>query len=126
ELDDLLVDESVLVDLDRVDALVPALVAVLGDGPLERLVQLDDPAAQNVREPDQQRQPNAATRDLVDQLFQIDAGAVRSGRVRLDVARFVNGEVAVPPVLDAVGFGGVADVPLAGDTRCTAHGAYVE
>ena len=32
ELDDLLDDVAVLVDLDRVDAAVLALVAVLGDG----------------------------------------------------------------------------------------------
>ena len=44
ELDDLLDHVAVLVDLDRVDALVLALVAVLGDGAPEGLVQLDDAA----------------------------------------------------------------------------------
>ncbi len=69
ELDDLLDHEPVLVDLDRVDALVGALVAVLGDGAPERLVQLDDPAAQNIRKPDEQRQADSAAGHLVDQFL---------------------------------------------------------
>ena len=73
ELDDLLDDVAVLVDLDRVDALVLALVAVLGDGAPEGLVQLDDAALEHVGEADQQRQADAAARDLVDQLLEIDA-----------------------------------------------------
>ena len=113
ELDDLLDHVAVLVDLDRVDALVVALVAVLGDGAAERLVQLDDAALEDVGEADQQRQPDAAAGDLVDQLLEVDVSRVGARGVRHDVARLVDGEVALAPGLDPVGLGGVRDGPLA-------------
>ncbi len=126
ELDDLLDHVAVLVDLDRVDALVLPLVAVLGDGAPEGLVELDDAALEHVREADEQRQPDPAARDLVDQLLEVDLGAVGTGRVGLGVAGVVDREVVVAPVLDPVDLGGVGDRPLARDPRCAAHARYVE
>ena len=78
ELDDLLHHVAVLVDLDRVDAAVVALVAELGDGPPEGLVQLDHPALEDVGEADEQRQADATARDLVDQLLEVDVSRLRA------------------------------------------------
>src|SRR5436853_360146 len=81
ELHDLLDDIAVLVHLDRVDALVCALVAVFGDGAPERLVELDDAAFEHVGEANEQRQADPAARDLVDQVLEIDARTFDAGRV---------------------------------------------
>ena len=121
ELDDLLDDVAVLVDLDRVDALVLALVAVLGDGAAEGLVQLDDAALEHVREADQQRQADAAPRHLVDQLLEVDLAVLDAAGVRLDVPGVVDGEVVVTPSLDAVDLRRVGDCPLLGDPSGAAH-----
>ena len=126
ELDDLLDDVAVLVDLDGVDALVLALVPVLGDGAPEGLVELDDAALEDVGEADEQRQPDAAAGDLVDELLEVDLAVLGAGGVRLDVPCLVDREVVVAPVLDAVNLGRVGHVPLARDARRAAHGRYVE
>ncbi len=122
ELRDLLDHVAVLVDLDGVDATVVAFVAVLGHGAPEGLVQIHDPALQDVGEADEQRQPYPATHHLVDQLLEIDAACLWSLRVADYVAGVVDGEVPVRPVLDAVGFGGIGDVPLPRQTVRRAHG----
>ena len=59
-LDQLLDHVALLVDLDRVDAAVAALVVVLGDGLLEGAGELLDAGAQDVGEADQERQVQAA------------------------------------------------------------------
>ena len=121
ELDDLLDDVAVLVDLDRVDAAVLALVAVLGDGVLEGLVQLDDAAAQDVGEADEQRQADSAPRDLVDQLLEVDGWPLEAGRMRLHVAGFGHREVVVAPVFDPIDLGGIRDCPLSRNAASSAH-----
>ena len=52
--DQLLDDVALLVDLDRVDAAVAALVLVLRDGLLEGAAELLDPGLQDVGEADQE------------------------------------------------------------------------
>ncbi len=121
ELDDLLDDVAVLVDLDRVDALVLALVAVLGDGAAEGFVQLDDAALEDVGEADQQRQADAAPRHLVDELLEVDLAVLDAAGVGLDVPRVVDGEVVVTPRLDAIGLRRIGDRPLRGDPSRAAH-----
>ena len=121
ELDDLLDDVAVLVDLDRVDALELALVAVLGDRALERLVQLDDAALEHVGETDQQRQADPAARDLVDQLLEIDGRPLEARRMRLDVSGLGDGEIVVAPVLDPVDLGRVRDRPLSRNADSSTH-----
>ena len=63
---------ALLVDLDRIDAAVAALVAVLGDGVLKRLVHLAQAVLQNFAEADQDRQRDAAKLEIVDQFLQVD------------------------------------------------------
>ncbi len=121
ELADLLDHVAVLVDLDRVDALELALVAVLGDGGLERLVQLDDPALEHVGEPDQQRQTDSAAGDLVDQLLEIDRRAVGARRMRDRITRLGDRKIVMAPVFGAIDLGGVRDRPLTRNADSSAH-----
>ena len=58
-----------LVDLDRIDAAVIALVAVLGNRVLKRLMQLAQPVLQDLAETDQQRQRDAAELEIVHQFL---------------------------------------------------------
>ncbi len=75
ELVDLFDDLPLLVDLDGVDAAVPALVLVLGDGGVEGGVNVAKAVLQDVREPNQHRQADAAELEPVDQLLQVDCPA---------------------------------------------------
>ncbi len=72
EVEDFLDDLPLLVDLDRVDAAVAALVLVLGDGGLEGAVNLAQPMLQDVGEPDEHRKADAAELQPVDELLQVD------------------------------------------------------
>jgi hypothetical protein len=137
ELDDLLDDGAVLVDLDRIDAAVLAGVAVLADRGVERAAQQLDPRAQDVAEPEQDRQLDAARDQLVDQLLHIDrarrgdrhhvgrrgghggsrrracAGVHRRPRRDDQVALFVDAEVAASPARDVVRVVRVGEAPPA-------------
>ena len=77
EIEDLLDDLPLLVDLDRIDAAVSALVLVLRDGPLEGGVNLAEAVAKDVGEPDKHRQADAAQLKPIDQLLEVDG----TGRV---------------------------------------------
>ena len=61
-----------LVHLDRIDAEVLAVVRVLRDRRLERVVDVAEPLPQDVAEADQDRQLDAAQLQVVDQLLQVD------------------------------------------------------
>ena len=61
-----------LVDFDRIDAAVVALVVVLGDAPAKGCVNLAQPVLEDAGEADQDRQIDAAQLQSVDELFQID------------------------------------------------------
>ena len=109
EVEHLLDDLPLLVDLDRVDAAVAALVLVLGDRRLEGVVDLADPVAEDVGEADQDRQLDAAELQVVDQLLQVDGAGRILRRVDEHVARRGDGEVALAPAVDLVELGGVGD-----------------
>ena len=110
-LDQLLDDVALLVDLDRVDAAVGALVVVLGDRLLERAAELLDARAQDVGEADQEREVEAAAAQVVDQLLEVDAGRARpAGVTSMWPASLMREEVATPAV-DVVELEGVLDRP---------------
>ena len=77
EVEDLLDDLALLVDLDRVDAAVAALVVVLLDGLAKGVVELADAVAEDVGEAEQDRQLDAAGLQLVDEFLQIDGASGR-------------------------------------------------
>ena len=111
ELEHFLDDLPLLVDLDRVDADVAALVLVLGDGRLEGVVDVLQPVLEDVAEADERRQVDAAALQVVDQLLEVD-GPVRVLRgMHLDVAVLADREVALAPALDFVQLGGVGGRP---------------
>ena len=101
-----------LVHLDRVNAAILALVVELPNGVLKGLVDLADAMAQNIGEPNQDGQLNAAGLELVYQPLQVD-GLLRVlvGMDR-DVAELVDAKIALAPVLDAVGIDGILNLPL--------------
>src|SRR3954463_14326458 len=79
--DDFFDDRAVLVDLDRVDAAVLAAVAVLADRARERAAEQLDARAEDVGEPQQDRQLDAATAELVDQLLHVDRAVTLTTRL---------------------------------------------
>ena len=76
-LDQLLDHVALLVDLDRVDAAVAALVVVLRDRLLEGAEQLLDARPQDVGEADQDRQVEPAAAQVVDELLEVDRAPSR-------------------------------------------------
>ena len=112
EVHHLLHDLALLVHLDRVDADVAALVLVLGDGVLERRVDLADAVLEDVGEADEDRGAQAAQLEPVDQLLQIDRPGGVTGRVHLHVPGLVHREVALAPARHLVELGGVGRRPL--------------
>ena len=83
EVEHLLDDLPLLVDLDRVDAAVAALVLVLGDGGLKGGVDLAEPMLEDVGEADEDRQADAAELQAIDQLLQVDGARRILGRMDL-------------------------------------------
>ena len=79
EVQHLLDDLPLLVDLDRIDAEVLAFVLVLGDGRLERARDVGEPLPQDVAKPDEDRQPDAAQLQVIDELLQVDRTDQGSG-----------------------------------------------
>ena len=127
EVEDLLDDLPLLVDLDRIDAEVLALVLVLRDGRLKRAVNVGEPLPEDVAKPDQDRQADAAQLQVIDELLQVDRALGILGGVDADVAVRADGEVALAPALDfvelrRVGHGPrIALTPCACYTPCDAH-----
>ena len=105
---------ALLVHLDRVNAAVAALVAVLGDGVLERLVHLAQAVLQDLAEADQDGQGDAAQLQIVRQLLQIDAALRIFGGVHPHVPVLADGEVALAPSGDVVQLGSVGGGPAVG------------
>ena len=75
EVEHLFDDLPLLIDLDRIDAAVAALVLVLGDGAVKRRVDLAEAVLEDVGEADQHRQADAAQLQPIDQLLQIDGAS---------------------------------------------------
>ncbi len=114
ELEDLRDHLPLLVDLDRVRAAIAALVAVLGDGVLERLVNLLQAVFQDLSEADQDGQRDAAQHQVVDQFLQVDGPFRLLGRVDQQVAPLAHREVGLSPPRDVIKFGCVGHGPAVG------------
>jgi len=85
----------VLVDLDRVDAAVAALEAVLGGRAREAAEQVLDAILEDAVEVDGDGEGDAAAAQVVDQLLQVDRRlALLGAGPDLDVAALVDAEVA--------------------------------
>ncbi|MCY1401181.1 hypothetical protein D9M71_162930 [compost metagenome] len=126
--DDAFHHRFLLVDLDRVQRGVAALVFQARDVGVEGAGQLAHAVLQDVREAHQQRQRQPRFAQLADQRVKIDRLAVHALRTRLDVAGVVDREIAGAPVANAVdaaavGHGPVAAVvfagPSGGHARCS-------
>jgi hypothetical protein len=102
-----------LVDLDRVDAAVAGLVAVVADRVLEAADQRTDAAIENVGKAHQERQTQTAPLQIQHQLVHVDARATTAERCRFDVPQAVDTEVTAGPPGDVVQLGGILDGPLA-------------
>src|SRR6185312_13990597 len=120
-LRDLLDDVAVLIDLDRVHALVRALVAVLGHGATERFVELDDAVLEDVVEADEQRQVDAAAPHFVDELLHVDRRRRRSVGRDADVARVVDRKVTAAPRAHRIHLGRVGHSPAARNPKSRCH-----
>ena len=114
EIEHFLDDLPLLVDLDRVDAAIGALVLVLRDRRLEGRMNFAEPVPQDVGEPDEHRKADAAELQPIDQLLEVDGLRRILGRMDLHVTRGVHREVAVPPARHLVELAGVVDAPRSG------------
>ena len=110
-LDQLLDHVALLVDLDRVDAAVAALVVVLGDGLLEGAAELLHAGAQDVGEADQEGKVEAAGAEVVDELLEVDGRRAGPAGGDLDVAGLVDAEEVLAPTVDVVKLDRVLDRP---------------
>ena len=114
ELENLLDHLPLLVHLDRINAAVSALVAVLGDRILERLVQFAQTMLQDFGEADQDRQRNAAQLQFFDQLAQIDGSRGFLGRMHPQMPVRADGKIALAPTGDVVQLAGICNGPSFG------------
>ena len=111
EVEHLFDDVPLLVDLDRVDAAVVALVVVLGDGRLEGLVDLAEAMLEDVGEAEQDRQVDAAQVPGSTSSFRSIERAGSFVGVDADVPVVVDREVALAPAGDVVQVAGVLRGP---------------
>ena len=103
---------ALLVDLDRIDAAIVALIVVFADGLAKGVVNLADAVAQDVGEADEDRQLDAACLELVDEFFEIDGLVGAFVGLNGDVAGFIDAEVSLAPQANVVGVDRVLDLPL--------------
>ena len=101
-----------LVDFDREDAAIDILVGVIRDRLLKRLVDQADAVAQQVAEPQQQRQAHAAVVQAVNDVREIDADRA-GGIFQVDGREAVvrNRKVTLAPSADPIQFGAFYTVP---------------
>ena len=112
EAQDLLDYLPLLVHLDRIHAGVAAGIRVLRDGSLKRVVDVTEPMPEDVAEPDEHRQIDAACLQVVGELLQVDRLRRVLRRMHEDVPRVAHGEVPLPPPGDLVQLLGVDRTPL--------------
>ena len=91
-----------LVHLHRKHAAIPALVAGLGDGTAERLIDGLDAMPQNILEADQQRKFQPARLGLLDYVRDVHRRARVLQRLGDDVAGVVDVKILRAPALDVV------------------------
>src|SRR5439155_1040832 len=112
EVEDFLDDVALLVDLDRVDAAVSALVVELVDGALEGGVDLADAVTEDVGEAEENGKLDAARLQLIDEFFEVDGLVGPLVRMHRDVAGLADGEVSLAPLPNAIGFRRIGNLPF--------------
>ena len=110
-LADFLDHAALLVDLDRVDRVVLALVAVLLDRGVEGLVEVLEPAMEQIAEVQQHRRAQATLAQALHDLEEIDLTARRARRAHEHGAGLGHLEEALAPTTEVVDIGGVVDGP---------------
>ena len=116
--DDVLHHRFLLVDLDRIQRGIAALVFEALDVRVEGAGELAHAVLQNIREAHQQRQAQARLAQLADQLVEIDGRRVGTLRTHFDIAAIVDGEITRTPVADAVYAAAVGHGPVAAIVLC--------
>ena len=111
EVEDLFDDVTLLVHLDGINADVIAGVFVLGDGGLEGLVDVLQAVPQDVAEPHERRQADAAQLQVIDELLQIDRPIGLFRRMDLDVSVLADRKIPLSPAGDLIDLGGVNGGP---------------
>ena len=111
--DDVFHHRFLLVDLDRVQRGVLALVLQARDIGIERTGQLAYAVLQNVGEAHQQGQRQAALAQFVNLLVQVDRRAVGPVGAHFDAPGFIDGEITSAPMADAINTAAVGHGPLA-------------
>ena len=102
-----------LVDLDRVQRGVLALVVQARDVGVERAGQLAYTVLQNVGEAHQQWQRQTALAQLIDLFVQVDRRAVWAIGAHFDAPGLIDGEIPCAPVANAIHTAAVGHSPLA-------------
>ena len=110
ELRDLLDDLALLVDLDRIDAAVFALVALFLDGLGEGLVDLGDAMAEGVLQADDEGGLEAHAFGLLDHVHEPDVTVIGQ-RLHLHEPPGIHGEVVGAPALETIVFFGLRGRP---------------
>jgi hypothetical protein len=123
EFEYLLDNLPLLIHLDGVHAHVLAVVFVLRDRVLERLVNILEAVLQDVAEAEERGQADAAKLQIVHELLQIDRPVRVLGRVNPDVAAVGDREVSLSPPGNFVELGRVAGGPCVADVVRGPHAA---
>ena len=127
ELVDFLDDLSLLIDLDRVDAAVAALVLMLCDGAGERGVDVAEAVLEDVGEANQHREADASELESIDQFLQVDRSCRILCRVHLHVTGVVHRDIAIAPARHFIQLARLVHAPCARrrGRGCERHGASV-
>ncbi|MNJ32982.1 hypothetical protein D3C77_276610 [compost metagenome] len=121
--DDVLHHRFLLVNLDRIQRGVLALILQARDVGIKGTGQLAHAVLQDVGETHQQRQRQAALAQLVDLFVQINRRAARPIRANFDAAGLVDCEVTGPPMANPVNTAAVRNCPLAAIVfACASYG----
>ncbi len=121
--DDVFHHRFLLVDLDRIQRCVLALVFQARDVAVERAGQLAHAVLQDVGEAHQQRQRQAALTQIVDLFVKIDGRAVRPVGTDFNASRFVDCKITRAPMANAINAAAVRNGPLAAIVfACASYG----
>src|SRR4029453_2302429 len=85
EVEDLLDHLALLIHLDRIHAAVATLVLMLGDGALKCRVNVRETMFEDVGEPDEHGETDAAHLQTIDELLQVDGARLVLRRMDLNV-----------------------------------------
>ena len=105
-------DRTLLVHLDREDAVMATLVAIFSRRLREALVNLFDAAVQNIRETQQHRSRNIAQGKFLHEFVKVNARTAVLDRRNRRVTLVVNVKVTYAPTLYVVKISGIVNAPF--------------